>query len=153
MSNDDFNYYVRISGTDLSGEWFVGFALSRIRGIGRRLSYLILKKLDISPDDRIGFLADEDVKKIEEVVKNPVNFGIPSFMVNRQHDPITGEHRHINGRDMPVYLKADLDRMKKIRSYKGIRHNAGLRVRGQHTRTTGRGGRAVGVTRRKATQE
>ena len=68
-------------------------------------------------------------------------------------DPITGEHRHINGRDMPVYLKADLDRMKKIRSYKGIRHNAGLRFRGQHTRTTGRGGRAVGVTRRKATQE
>ncbi len=40
--------------------------------------------------------------------------------------------------------------MKKLRSWKGIRHNLGLKVRGQRTRTTGRLGLTVGVTKGKA---
>ncbi|MHA1722752.1 MAG: 30S ribosomal protein S13, partial [Candidatus Baldrarchaeia archaeon] len=51
--------------------------------------------------------------------------------------------------DLVLTIKSDIDRMKKIKSWKGIRHALGLKVRGQRTRTTGRGGRTIGVTKKK----
>ncbi|MEM2618451.1 MAG: 30S ribosomal protein S13, partial [Candidatus Hadarchaeales archaeon] len=46
--------------------------------------------------------------------------------------------------------KADIGRERKIRSRRGIRHELGLPVRGQRTRTTGRKGLSVGVMRKEA---
>lgn len=46
-------------------------------------------------------------------------------------------------------LREDLERLKKIRAHRGVRHFWGLRVRGQHTKTTGRRGRTVGVSKKK----
>ena len=46
-------------------------------------------------------------------------------------------------------LREDLERLKKIRAHRGLRHYWGLRVRGQHTKTTGRRGRTVGVSKKK----
>ena len=37
-------------------------------------------------------------------------------------------------------MREDLERLKKIRNHRGLRHYWGLRVRGQHTKTTGRRG-------------
>jgi small subunit ribosomal protein S13 len=51
--------------------------------------------------------------------------------------------------DLAMILREDLDLMKRMRSYKGIRHERGLRVRGQKTRSTGRTGAIVGVSRKK----
>ena len=44
----------------------------------------------------------------------------------------------------------DINLMKKIRSYKGIRHERGQKVRGQRTKSTGRTGTTVGVKRKTA---
>jgi len=52
--------------------------------------------------------------------------------------------------DLAMLTKMDVDRMKRIRSWKGIRHMYGLKVRGQHTRTTGRSGLVVGYNREEA---
>ena len=57
------------------------------------------------------------------------------------------------GNDLASSLKTDLDREKKSRSVRGIRHQLGLKVRGQRTRTTGRKHRTVGVQRTKAMQK
>ena len=38
-------------------------------------------------------------------------------------------------------LRDDLERLKKIRNHRGLRHYWGIRVRGQHTKTTGRRGK------------
>uniref|UniRef100_A0A2K5D6C6 Small ribosomal subunit protein uS13 n=1 Tax=Aotus nancymaae TaxID=37293 RepID=A0A2K5D6C6_AOTNA len=46
-------------------------------------------------------------------------------------------------------LSEDLERLKKIRAHRGLRHFWGLRVRGQHTNTTGRHGRTMGVSKKK----
>ena len=46
-------------------------------------------------------------------------------------------------------MREDMERMKKIRLHRGLRHYWGLRVRGQHTKTTGRRGRTVGVSKKK----
>ena len=43
----------------------------------------------------------------------------------------------------------DLERLKKIRAHRGLRHYWGLTVRGQHTKTTGRAGKTVGVAKKR----
>jgi small subunit ribosomal protein S18e len=43
----------------------------------------------------------------------------------------------------------DLERLKKIRNHRGLRTYWGLRVRGQHTKTTGRAGKTQGVAKKK----
>lgn len=46
-------------------------------------------------------------------------------------------------------MREDLERMKKMRLHKGLRHYFGLKVRGQHTCSTGRRGKTVGVSKKK----
>jgi len=75
--------------------------------------------------------------------------GIPAWMVNRKKDLVTGEDLHIIGNRLELSVRRDIDRMKRIRSYKGVRHHRGLKVRGQKTKSTGRHGLVVGVMRKK----
>ena len=70
-------------------------------------------------------------------------------MVNRKKDLRTGEDLHVLGSKLDLQIKQDIDRMKKMKSYKGVRHQYGLKVRGQRTKSTGRKGLVVGVVRRK----
>lgn len=46
-------------------------------------------------------------------------------------------------------LREDLERMKKSRNHRGLRHFWGLKVRGQRTKSTGRTGKTLGVTKKK----
>ena len=62
---------------------------------------------------------------------------------------MTGEDQHLVSSKLKFAVKSDIDFMRKIRSYKGIRHELGLPVRGQRTRTSFRGGKAVGVSKSK----
>jgi small subunit ribosomal protein S13 len=70
-------------------------------------------------------------------------------MLNRRKDLLSGEDRHIMGADLLVNLREDINLLRKIRSYRGIRHERGLKVRGQRTKSTGRRGAVVGVVRKK----
>jgi small subunit ribosomal protein S13 len=96
----------------------------------------------------MGYVTDQDVAKIEEALKDPVKFGIPPWMVNRRKDIATGQDKHLVGSDLDFQLRTDIDGMTKIRSWRGVRHSLGLKVRGQRTRCTGRTGRAVGVSKK-----
>ena len=75
-------------------------------------------------------------------------YGIPQWMLNRQYDVRSGEYKQIIGTEIDMTLRDDINRLKKIRSKRGIRHNRGLKVRGQRTRTTGRHGVVVGYMKR-----
>jgi small subunit ribosomal protein S13 len=70
-------------------------------------------------------------------------------MLNRRKDVYTGENRHLTGVDLTLGNNEDINLMKKMRSYKGIRHERGQKVRGQRTKSTGRTGATVGVVRKK----
>jgi small subunit ribosomal protein S13 len=69
-------------------------------------------------------------------------------MLNRSKDMQTGKDIHIIGADLTLQTKTDIEEMKNIKSWRGYRHAYGLRVRGQHTRTTGRSGKALGVKKK-----
>ena len=144
---DDFKHLVRISRKDVTGEKTIEHALTEIKGVGISLSKTICRILDLDLDAKIGYIADEDVLRIEEILENPQKFDIPSWMLNRREDYVTGENIHLIESDLDMTLRDDLNRMKKTRSYKGRRHEVGLPVRGQRTKSTFRKSSSVGVKR------
>ncbi|MFX1379637.1 MAG: 30S ribosomal protein S13 [Promethearchaeota archaeon] len=139
--------------TQVDGNAKVEHALTQIRGIGRRFAQAIVKVAAIDPNLRIGAIGEKDLNKIEEIIMNPVENGVPNWMVNRPKDLRTGEDLHIIGNKLEITVRRDVDRMKKIKSYKGVRHHLRLKVRGQRTKSTGRHGLVVGVMRRKKGQQ
>src|SRR3989449_370539 len=74
----------------------------------------------------------------------------PPWMVNRPKDWESGLDLHLVGSEVEVRLRDDINLMKMIRSYKGVRHETGQKVRGQRTRSNGRTGLTVGVTKKAA---
>ena len=138
--------------SQVDGNAKVEHGLTQIRGVGRRLAQAIVMIAEINPHSRIGALSEKDINRIEEIIINPVENGVPSWMVNRKKDLRTGENIHLIGNKLELEVKKDIDRMKKIKSYKGVRHHLKLKVRGQKTKSTGRHGLVVGVVRRKKRQ-
>ncbi|MFX1464980.1 MAG: 30S ribosomal protein S13 [Promethearchaeota archaeon] len=149
LLSSSFRHIIRIIGTDIDGNKRLDMGLTDIPGVDIRLSHAILHAADMDQTSRIGFLSDRDVKKLEDIITDPSNNGIPKWLLNRQKDPHTGEDLHLLGARLKLMTKTDIDLMKKLKTYKGIRHSQGLKVRGQRTRTTGRKGRVVGVRLKK----
>ena len=135
--------------SQVDGNALVEQGLTQIRGVGRRFAQAVIKICDINPRTRIGAVAEKDLNQIEEILLDPIAHGIPEWMVNRKKDFRTGENLHFLGNRLDLQVKQDIDRMKRIRSYKGVRHRFGLKVRGQRTRSTGRHGLVIGVVRKK----
>jgi len=148
-SSVELRHIVRIYNTDLDGKKQVQMALTGIKGVGRRLARVFAVKAGVDPYAILGKLPEEQIEALKNVIENATE-SIPAWMMNRRKEIITGVDRHVMGADVLTALREDLDLMKKARSYKGIRHELGLRVRGQRTRSTGRSGATVGVTKKKA---
>jgi small subunit ribosomal protein S13 len=145
---DEIKYIVRVANVDLDGTARVQYALTGIKGIGIRVSKIIARKAEVDPNAIMGYLPPEQVERIKGIVEN-IETIMPIWMLNRRNDIYTGENRHLLGTDLILGVKEDINLMKKIRSYKGIRHERGQKVRGQKTRSTGRTGATVGVVRKK----
>merc|ERR1712226_1064513 len=109
-----------------------------IRGIGRRISNIICKKCDIDLNKRAGELTTDEINKIVAVISNPLQFKIPSWMLNKQRDTKDGKTSQKFANFLDQALREDMERMKRVRNHRGLRHYWGIRVRGQHTKTTGR---------------
>ena len=149
MSEDpDFKYIIRIANSDVSGEERLAYALTSIRGIGPRISNAIIKKLKLDARMLTGKLSDENIAEIEKAIANISDY-VPKWLLNRQNDYDSGEDIHSVSIDLKMTLDDDLNRMKKVKSYKGIRHASGHKVRGQRTYSNGRKGLALGVSRKK----
>ncbi len=146
---DNIKYIVRIANADLDGTRTVEFALTGIKGIGVRVSKILSRKADVDPHAIMGYLPPEQVDRLRNVVDN-FESNVPVWMLNRRKDVYTGENRHLTGVDLTLGVNEDINLMKKMRSYKGIRHERGQKVRGQRTKSTGRTGATVGVVRKKA---
>ncbi len=145
----EFKYIVRIADTDLDGNRPVIYAIQGIKGIGYRVAEGIVKRMGVNPREKIGNLSDEDIEKIRKVIEEDLEEILPSWMRNHRKDFFTGEDNHILSTDLDLQKQDDINRLRRIKCYRGIRHEKGLPVRGQRTRSNGRRGLAVGVVRRK----
>lgn len=134
--------------TDLQGSQPVMYALTGIRGIGLRTSRIIVDSTGIDPKGVIGYLPDEDVAKLDAAIAD-LEKRMPTWMLNRQMDPLSGDDKHLLGQDILLTFREDINNLKKVRAYRGLRHERGLKVRGQRTKSTGRRGSTIGVSKKK----
>ena len=83
-----------------------------------------------------------------QVIERPLDFDIPAWMLNRRKDYTTGKDLHNNTNKWDFQVKTDIERLIKMRAHRGLRHAWGYKVRGQHTKTTGRGiGKILAATK------
>jgi len=146
QKEDTSSKIIRIMQTDIPGEKKVYIGLTKIKGISWSFSIALCNKLGFDRDRRIMSLNPDEIKKIEEFVKNPE---LPNFLLNRRKDLESGKNMHLLGTDLELRKDFDIKRLKKIRSYKGLRHALGQPVRGQRTRSHFRKkGKSVGVLKK-----
>lgn len=149
MKEEEFRHIVRVVGSDLDGKKRVDNGLTKIKGIGLRMAGVICKIAGVKKDKKVGHLTEKESETLSKTIEALQEKGVPSWMYNRKRDYRTGKDTHVIGSDLMMVLRDDLNRLRKIRSYRGIRHERGLPVRGQRTRTGFRGGTTVGVSRKK----
>lgn len=133
---------VRILSKDIEGKYTLYHGLTKVKGISWTLSNAICKTLGMDKRKKIGSLTEQEIKKITEFMKHPE---LPKQVVNRRADPETGNDKHLIGSDLELRHEFDIKKLKKIKSYRGLRHSVGLPTRGQRTRSNFRRNRKKGA--------
>jgi len=145
----EFTYLIRVLNTNVNGKHKVPYALRVIKGIGRRFAILCCKIAQIDINRRAGDLTEEEINKISDIFAKPTEYGIPKWFLNRQRCIKDGTWSQVYSNMVDTKLREDKERMKKVRKHRGLRHFWGLKVKGQHSKSTGRTGKTLGVTRKK----
>ena len=123
----------RIAGDDLQNNKHGVIGLTYIYGIGRSSAQTILDKCGIDPTVKVGDWNDEQIAAIRTLINNEYK--------------IEGELRSS--------VQMDIKRLMDIGCYRGIRHRAGLSVRGQSTKNNARtrkGKKKTVANKKKATK-
>ncbi|MEI7512818.1 MAG: 30S ribosomal protein S13 [Candidatus Uhrbacteria bacterium] len=106
----------RIAGVTLPSNKRVDIALQYIYGIGATTAIEILEKTGVAREVRVKDLTEDQATKLRD-------------MIEKQYK-VEGELRRV--------VLGNIKRLKEIGSYRGSRHNKGLPVRGQRTKTNSR---------------
>lgn len=149
--DENFRYIVRIMNFDIDGNKSMINGIQNVKGVGPRVAAVVAKRTGIKPSEKMGNLSEAQTDEITKIITSYPEYA-PHWAINRQNDVETGEDTHVFGVDLDVSRKDDINRMKMIRCYKGVRHEQGQKVRGQKTRSNGRTGLTMGVSRQKAQQ-
>ena len=147
--NPNFRYIVRVANTDLDGTRPTALALTGVRGVGLRIAEVACRLSAVNASEMIGNLPETTVEGLETTLGSLAE-KMPAWMVNHPHEPLAGESPHYVGPDLETRRRDDINVMKMIRSYRGVRHERGQKVRGQRTRSNGRTGMAAGVLKKAA---
>ena len=149
MKDKDFTHILRIENTNVDGRKKLAYAITSIKGIGVRMATLACKKAGLDPNRRAGEYKVPEVEKVIKVIRAPGDYNIPVWFLNRRKDIEDGTNYQVISNGLDSKLREDIERLKKMRAHRGLRHHWGVRVRGQHTKTTGRkGNKAVGVAKK-----
>ncbi|TIA69162.1 hypothetical protein E3P92_03663 [Wallemia ichthyophaga] len=144
-----FQHILRLLNTNVDGKRKIQYAMTEIKGVGPRYANVVIKKADVDLFKRAGELNSDELERIVSILQNPTAFKIPAWLLNRRKDVSDGKNHQVVSNQVDSKLRDDLERLKKIRAHRGLRHFWGIRVRGQHTKTTGRRGKTVGVSKKK----
>lgn len=105
---------------------------------------MVCKKADVDMNKRAGELTEEEViellsvkryhyphlppslcvqiDRIITIMQNPRQYKIPDWFLNRQRDIRDGKFSQLLANQLDHKLREDLERMKKIRAHRGLRH-------------------------------
>ncbi|MBI4896178.1 MAG: 30S ribosomal protein S13 [Candidatus Aenigmarchaeota archaeon] len=138
---------VRILSTDIPGDLAVLRAVRKVKGVSFMFARALCQVTHLDGSEQVGLLTPQQIKSIEEAIQNPP---VPSWLLNRRKDPTTGVSSHVVMAKLDFQLREDVNKLRKMRSYRGVRHELGLPVRGQRTRSSFRKNTTVGVSKKKA---
>ncbi|MFC1749919.1 30S ribosomal protein S13 [Pseudomonadota bacterium] len=113
----------RISGVDIPENKRIDISLTRIYGIGRQNVTQILKDANIDPSTKADKLSRDQIATLQRVIEK----------INTE-----GNLRKL--------IRDNVERLKRISTYRGLRHTLNLPVRGQRTRTNARTKRGKRMT-------
>jgi small subunit ribosomal protein S13 len=149
----DVQEIIRIASTDVDGTKRIEDAIHDIKGVSYAFANAVTTVMEFDPDIQIGSLSDDELKRIETVLRDPSEVDIPTWIRNRRKDRETGGDKHLIGSDLMMTEEFDIRRLKEIDSYRGKRHKMGLPVRGQQTQSSFRSGEKIGVQRERIQEE
>ncbi|NQU98084.1 30S ribosomal protein S13 [Candidatus Woesearchaeota archaeon] len=155
MSEQEFKHLIRIANTDLDGNKSILYAMRKIKGINIMVANALCGLANIPKRKKAGTLSDKDASKLTELVKDLATIGTPEWLMNRRKDPETGKDKHLHGPDLQFTQDNDVKMLKKVKSYRGLRHQWGVPVRGQRTKSNFRrnkGKGSLGVKRKSGTK-
>jgi small subunit ribosomal protein S13 len=107
---------LRISGVNIPDDKRIEISLTYIYGIGQPTAVKILKELEIDTLKRTKDLTEEEQNKIRAYVEKQIK--------------VEGE--------LKLAVRDNVKRLKEVGCYRGTRHQKGLPVRGQRTKTNTR---------------
>ncbi|MBU0576139.1 30S ribosomal protein S13 [Patescibacteria group bacterium] len=108
----------RITGFDIPDEKKIAFSLRYIYGVGPKVSIDILANAKVDPEKRAKDLTADEINRIAKQL---------------ERHTVAGQLRRV--------VRDNIERLKRVGSYRGLRHRQGLPVRGQRTRSNARTGR------------
>ncbi|KAG5567573.1 hypothetical protein RHGRI_002943 [Rhododendron griersonianum] len=144
VANEEFQHILRVQNTNVDGKQKIMFALTSIKGIGRRFSNIACKKADIDMNKRFycysfslrfgrldclqirffsipaqfilaaGELSMQELDNLMTIVANPRQFKIPDWFLNRKKDYKDGKFSQVTSNALDMKLRDDLERLKKI---------------------------------------
>jgi len=123
---------IRIYGYDINGGRNIYTGLTYIKGVSWNISNTACLKLGIDRNRKVSSLTKQEIEKIENFLENIETY---DFLKNRRSDFTKGKTNHIYSSDLDVAKDFDIKRLKKIKSWKGLRHSTGQPVRGQRTKS------------------
>ena len=139
---------VRILNTDIDGNKHALYGLAEIHGVSVSVANAILHLASIPKTKRIADLGDADIEKLEGLFERASEL-LPEWMLNRRKDFETGENQHLYSADLTFSKEKDVRRLRKLKSYRGFRHQVNAPLRGQRTRSNFRRNKTKGSGGRK----
>ena len=146
---NEFKHILRVQNTNINGKQKAPFGLRQIRGVGRRFAMISMKIAQIDVAKRSGEINEKEISTVNDIISRPLEYNIPKWFLNRQKDPKEGAWNQLIANQLDTILREDLERMRKSKNHRGLRHFWGIKVRGQRTKSTGRTGKTLGVQRKK----
>ncbi|XP_009468964.1 PREDICTED: 40S ribosomal protein S18, partial [Nipponia nippon] len=119
---EKFQHILRVLNTNIDGRRKIAFAITAIKGVGRRYAHVVLRKADIDLTKRAGELTEDEVERVITIMQNPRQYKIPDWFLNRQKDVKDGKYSQVLANGLDNKLREDLERLKKIRAHRGLRH-------------------------------
>jgi small subunit ribosomal protein S13 len=107
---------LRIAGVNIPDNKRIEISLTYIYGVGKNTATDILAELKIDKDKRVKDLTEKEQNDIRSYVEKKIK---------------------IEG-DLKLEVRDNVKRLKEVGCYRGVRHQRGLPVRGQRTKTNNR---------------
>lgn len=108
----------RIIGVDIPENKKILYSLQSLYGVGLNTAETVLREAQVDADKRARELTNDELNRIQRIL----------------------DRYEIEG-DLRRHVSDNIDRLKRIRSYRGLRHIAKLPTRGQRTKTNSRNAR------------